>query len=171
MSQLIIFVKSQLGNILILTLLSLFLLNRGPGIYNQFKIQGQLAADFEVAGVKGEKFHLKNNQKQILVFWATWCVPCKIEMNRINKMIEQNEVSKDLFLAISVGEEWNVVNEFISREKFLFPVALDQSGVVANFYSVKGTPTIVFIDENNQIEWMTMGISPSLSFRIKKFAN
>lgn len=55
------------------------------------------------------------------------------------------------------------------RENYLFNIALDTNGDIASLYQVLATPTILFIDEKQTIDWMTAGLSPTLEYRITKF--
>lgn len=44
-----------------------------------------------------------------------------------------------------------------------------ESGQVSKKYNVTGTPTVVFIDAEEKINWITTGLSPTLEYRIKEF--
>lgn len=114
---------------------------------------------------------LNENKKRLLVFWATWCGPCSIELGRINRLILSGDLKPDSVLAISSGEDKQTVQKSVEERKYLFPVATDEDGHLALTYKVSGTPTIYFINEKNSVEWASVGLSPSLEFRIKSFFN
>lgn len=141
-----------------------------PSILTHFKYQDQKAADFTVKMINGENFNLVTQPKKVVViFWATWCGPCEIELKRINKMVMDRKIQPSDVLAISSNEEESIVKEKAKRENYLFNIALDPNGSIANQYQVSATPTIVFIDEKQIINWMTAGLSPTLEYRITSF--
>lgn len=105
----------------------------------------------------------------IVVFWATWCEPCRLELNRINKMMANGEIKSNQFLAINIQESKKVIEQFLEKNQWQFLIALDESGSVSEKYKVTGTPTIVFIDTQGKINWISTGLSPLLEYRIKSF--
>src|SRR5690606_19094484 len=100
--------------------------------------------------------------KQLLVFWATWCGPCKVELARINRLVKDGEIKATDVIAISSLEEINLVDAHVKENDYRFTVAIDPTGEAARQYKISGTPTLIFVDETGTIKWMTMGVSPSL---------
>ena len=143
---------------------------RAPTILNHFKHQDQKALDFTLKTLAGENFTLAQHPRKIvLVFWATWCGPCEVELKRLNKMIIAKEILPTDVLAIVSLEEENIIAMTVKKENYLFNVGIDTNGSVAKQYEVSATPTIVFVDENQTIKWMTGGISPALTYRVSTF--
>lgn len=141
-----------------------------PSILTHFKYQDQKASDFTVKMINGESFNLVTQPKKVVVvFWATWCGPCEIELKRINKMVMDRKIQPADVLAISSKEEESIVREKAKRENYLFNIGLDINGSIANQYQVAATPTIIFIDEKKIVNWMTSGLSPTLEYRITSF--
>lgn len=141
-----------------------------PSILTHFKYQDQKAPDFTVKMINGESFNLVTQPKKIVVvFWATWCGPCEIELKRINKMVMDRKILPSDVLAISSNEEESIVREKAKRENYLFNIGLDTNGNISNQYQVSATPTIMFIDEKQIVNWMTSGLSPTLEYRITSF--
>ena len=60
--------------------------------------KGELAPDFELTTLKGEKLRLSDYQGKavILNFWATWCPVCELERERIDELAA--EMEKKYFL-------------------------------------------------------------------------
>lgn len=143
---------------------------RAPTILTHFKHQDQKAADFGLKTLNGEDFILsQQSKKMVLVFWATWCGPCEVELKRINGMIAEKKILPSDVIAIASQEDEKLVREKVMKEKYLFDVGIDADGSVAKKYEVSATPTIVFIDDKQIINWMTAGISPTLQYRISSF--
>lgn len=142
---------------------------RLPSILNHFRFQDQKVPDLKLRTINPEGEATFSGKKQIVVFWATWCGPCEVELKRINAMIEEKKLSPSSVLAITSQEDQRLVEETVKKNRYLFPIGLDSDGSVATHFKVSATPTIIFIDENQTINWMTSGISPSLTFRISSF--
>ncbi len=104
-----------------------------------------------------------------MVFWATWCPPCKVELSRINSMISNGKIRPDQVLAVSIGESPDVVSTFVREQKYTFEIAVDETGLSRTFYRIDATPTVLLIDSDTKIHWATMGISPTLEYRIGSF--
>lgn len=159
-------------NIIFYLIIIVLLVKKIPGIYENYKNQNQIAPLVSVRYLSGEEILVPvANQKTVVVFWATWCGPCQVELKRLNQMILDHKIKANQVLAISVQESKETVDVFLKNNKYEFLVALDETGKASESYHVRGTPTVVFIDENSRIVWMTTGLSPSLEFRVQHFLN
>lgn len=145
--------------------------NKAPIIWRMYQNQGAKALGVSVRSLTGEVINIPMPGKQVLIFWATWCAPCKIELARINKMIASGDLPATSVLAVSIGEDPSSVADFVRQNNYYFSVAVDLSGQAASIYKVSGTPTLLLIDEQQNVYWMTMGLSPSLELRITSFFN
>lgn len=134
-----------------------------------YQTQGSAAPKGSVVSLSGETLGVPFHQKQILVFWATWCGPCSVELARIDKLIELGKISAADVLAVSVMEEPALVEKFAKEKNYRFQVAVDRSGELAHAYGVSGTPTIALIDQAGLIHWLTVGLSPTLEMRVLSF--
>ena len=129
-----------------------------------------MASSVAVTTFDGKSINLPHpNKKQVLVFWATWCAPCGVELVRLNRLIENGTVAADSIVAISIMEDAKLVKDTIHERGYQFKVYLDLNGSASEAYKVEGTPTILLIDEDGKISWMTTGLSPTLEYRVKKF--
>lgn len=143
-----------------------------PTIITNFGQQDKKAINFTLKIINGENYNLYTKpKKQVLVFWATWCGPCEVELKRINQMIKDQKIRQQDILAISSYEEESIVKEKAKKENYLFNIGLDTNGSIRALYQVSATPTTIFIDEHNTINWMTTGLSPTLEYRINSFLN
>jgi thiol-disulfide isomerase/thioredoxin len=112
------------------------------------------------------------NDRKILVFWATWCSPCSIELGRLNKMILDKKIKNaESVVAISSYEEIALLKAETAKRNYQFKIGIDLSGSVAEQFKIAGTPTIIFVNEKAKINWITTGLSPSLEVRASNFLN
>lgn len=160
----------RLVNIIFIAILAWAFYMRAPAVINHFKSQDQNAPDFTVTKIDNSIFKLNEYPKNlVVVFWATWCGPCEVELKRINKLISDKKIQPDDVLAISSAEDPTLVKETVKRKNYLFNVAVDPDSSVSKKFNITATPTVIFIDKNYVINWMTSGISPTLDYRITSF--
>lgn len=134
-----------------------------------YETEGSTAKQALVTDLNDQSITLPLPTKHLLVFWATWCAPCKVELSRINRMVLNGEVSPESVLAVSIAEDPKIVSSFAKEQQYQFRIAVDQTGRAAKLYKVSGTPTIIFINQDQKVEWMTTGLSLSLEIRILSF--
>ncbi|MGZ3743730.1 MAG: TlpA family protein disulfide reductase [Pseudobdellovibrionaceae bacterium] len=163
-------VFNKIINVLIFGVLIFVLFQRIPSVIEHWKLESTEAPSFQVSLLNQQFFDFAKYRKpMVLIFWATWCGPCELELARINSLIENGSVAPEDALAIASYEEDEVVRRAVLERKYHFLVGLDTNGKVADMFKVKGTPTIFLLDSSHKIHWVTTGLSPLLSVRIQKF--
>jgi thiol-disulfide isomerase/thioredoxin len=61
-------------------------------------------------------------------------------------------VNEDIVvLGVNVGEDKDLVKEYVDQKKITFPVVLDATTDIASDYLVTGLPTSYFVDEDGII--------------------
>lgn len=103
------------------------------------------------------------------MFWATWCGPCKVELERFNRLVSEGVLKYGDLIAISSEEDLNLVKAVVQTRGYNFEVLLDTTGEVARRLQVAMTPTVFFIDESGRIDWVSAGVSPTLEWRVRHF--
>lgn len=112
---------------------------------------------------------LPDSKKIVLVFWASWCGPCKVELKRLNQLVISKQIDLDQIVAVSIDERKDSISEVQINSKYEFQIVHDSDGKLSEYYKISGTPTVLLIDETNKIRWRTTGISPSLELRVLNF--
>lgn len=109
------------------------------------------AIDFTLKDLEGNDLSLSDFEGKIVLlnFWATWCKFCDIEMPDLEKLYTENEGI--LVLGVNVGEDIDLVKEYVDEKNLSFPIVLDETTEIASDYLVSGLPTTYFIDENGMI--------------------
>ncbi|MDI3477226.1 MAG: hypothetical protein PWQ59_751 [Thermoanaerobacterium sp.] len=120
--------------------------------------KGDLAPDFTLKDVNGKTVTLSKlkGKKVILNFWATTCPYCKIEMPELNKFYQNNK-NDVVLLAIDIGEDKSVVENYLEGKGYSFDVLLDSDAKVAMDYKVQFIPMSFFIDEKGIIRSISNG--------------
>lgn len=109
------------------------------------------AIDFTLKDLEGNDVSLSDFEGKIVLlnFWATWCGFCDLEMPDLERLYTVNE--DVVVLGINVGEDLDLVKEYVDEKKISFPIVLDETTDIASDYLVSGLPTSYFIDENGMI--------------------
>ncbi len=160
---------NKILNIFLYLIVGIIIFQRIPEIIEHFKKESQQSPLFEVQLLsQNYKFTLQDKigEPLILVFWATWCGPCEVELSRINKLIKSKKLKSESVLAISSYESKELIDKVVRERNYLFMIGFDEEGVVAKSFKVNGTPTVVLLDKDHKIKWFTNGISPSLEYRL-----
>jgi cytochrome c biogenesis protein CcmG, thiol:disulfide interchange protein DsbE len=117
-----------------------------------------LAPDFELTTLDGKSARLSEQRSQVVLvnFWATWCPPCRAEMQDI-QIAAQAHPENFVVLAVNDGEDAETIRPFVTESRLTFPVLLDADGAVAQKYRVQGLPTSFFIDRAGIVRAANMG--------------
>lgn len=157
-------------NIGILVILSFVLYKKLPIIYNNYNLENTRLENTSIRRISGEEISIPNIKKnKIIIFWATWCEICHIEMRKLNEMLLKGELKADDLIAISVDENKEDVIKFTEQENYQFLIAHDFDGSLTRKFKIEATPTFIFINKNSTIDWVSTGITPTLEKRVKDF--
>ena len=141
-------------------------LRRFPNIPES--LHGQPAKPFSLERLNGGGPVVLDSLKGrpvVLNFWATWCGPCRAEMDALQKL--QNEwASYGLkMLAINQEEVPADVRPYIEANGYTFDVLLDRFGLVSLQYEVDKIPTTFVIDRKGVIREHLIGARTEADFR------
>jgi peroxiredoxin len=97
--------------------------------------------------------------KVVLInFWATWCGPCKMELPRLQtNIVDKIKDDKFAVLCISRGEEKEVVQNFITKYKYTFPVYLDSATITYHLFATKYIPRNFLVGKDGKVKWAGTG--------------
>jgi peroxiredoxin len=151
--------------------------------YSKMKINpikgNKKAPDFSLKDLDGKEVEIKQFKGKVvfLNFWATWCGPCKEEMPGLEVLHKQFKEKNFVLLTISVDYEGiKPVQEFMTKQKYTFPVLLDSKGETLDLFEVKGIPTTFLIDKKGKMvgkaigprDWKSVDIVSLINLLIEK---
>ena len=123
--------------------------------------QGFLAPDFELKTPAGESITLSDLQGQAVLvnLWATWCPPCRAEMQSIEKLYREYRDQGFTVLAIDITyqDEPSAVMPFVNEQGLTFPILLDETGGTAKAYQLRSLPSSFFIRRDGMINDVVIG--------------
>ncbi len=123
--------------------------------------QGFLAPDFELKTPEGKTIKLSDlhGQAVLVNLWATWCPPCRAEMQSIEKMYQEYKGQGFTVLAVNMTRQdaASAVMPFASKLGLTFPILLDETGEVERAYQMQSLPSSFFIRRDGVINEVVIG--------------
>lgn len=101
----------------------------------------------------------------LINFWATWCLPCRVEMPLLQRMAERHRDAGLVVVGLSVdrsGEE--SVRTFLRGRGVTYPVAVVGPDVERAFGGVRGYPTSMLLDRSGVVRHVVIGPLAAASF-------
>jgi cytochrome c biogenesis protein CcmG/thiol:disulfide interchange protein DsbE len=114
----------------------------------------------------------------VISFWATWCAPCKRELNTINELYAdwQEETGVNL-VAVTIDDEKtkNQVPVYVDGKGWEYLVLMDSNGDFKRAMGVNNVPHTFLIDQKGNIVYSHNNYAPGdeekLYDEIKKLVN
>jgi cytochrome c biogenesis protein CcmG, thiol:disulfide interchange protein DsbE len=108
----------------------------------------------------------QRNKVVLVMFWATWCTPCRIELPEIEKLYARKRAAGLEILAVNEDREPDKLAAYLKERPLSFPVLVDEDGKVAAAYGVEGFPTTVVIDRQGHVVRVESGFATDLEFLV-----
>lgn len=104
--------------------------------------------------LKGKEVRLSDykGKPMIICFWTTWCPYCRREIQRLNKIYSELDLSGIELIAINVSEREAKVTRFLKSNPVDFKILLDKDGECAFSYGIIGIPTYLLIDREGRVK-------------------
>lgn len=99
----------------------------------------------------------------IINFWATWCSPCKRELNAINEeYIDWVEETGVKLIAVSVDDERtkNRVKPYVDASGWEYEIWMDPNGDFKRAMGVNNVPHTFLVDGNGNIVYTHNNYAP-----------
>ena len=120
--------------------------------------------NIEVKTLKGNSFNIQdlNNEgnPMVISFWATWCKPCKKELNAIAEVYGewQDETGVKL-IAISIDDTRSMskVAPYVNSSDWEYDVYLDSNSDLKRAMGVSTVPHTFLINGDGKIVWHHKG--------------
>ena len=123
--------------------------------------KGFLAPDFELKTPAGDSIKLSDLRGQAVLvnLWATWCPPCRAEMQTIEAVYREYREQGFTVLAVNMTYQDDPLEivPFVESQGLTYPILLDETGDMANIYQLKSLPSSYFIDREGKINEVVIG--------------
>ena len=131
---------------------------------------GDIAPDFTVEMLDGSNVTLSALQGKptLLIFWATWCPPCRDELAHLQEGVIDVYGDTITVLPLSRGEKREVVEEFIAKMGYTFPVGLDEEQAAYQLYASNYIPRCFVIGRDGVVVYSGVGYDEAVAAEVKE---
>ncbi len=122
----------------------------------------QNAMEFTISKLDGKPFRLESLKGKIVVmdFWATWCVPCRVQHPLYETLKERfPESSGVVFLGVDADEDKTIVEPFLEEQKWSKDVYFEDG--LARQLNVMNIPSTILFDKTGKLASRMDGFDPA----------
>ncbi len=121
-------------------------------------------------GEKTNVYKLLESGPLLIDFWATWCKPCKIVMQHLNRY--HNEYKEKGFKVVMINQDTprslGKVKSYINSKNYDFLVSIDPNQQIAKKLNGQIMPNLILINQDGTIRWRHQGYMPGEEKEIKQ---
>jgi peroxiredoxin len=128
---------------------------------------------FTLKDMAGRPFALADHLgRDVLMvsFWATWCAPCKIELELMSGVYDRLADRGFVYVAVSTDGPATLaqVRPYVQGQGYRFPVVLDTQTTVMSRYNPRGDmPFYLLVDRAGRIVDTHQGFTPGQEAEIE----
>ncbi len=122
--------------------------------------------EFRTADGRTVRLSELRGKKVLLNFWATWCGPCVREIPALTEVYAELRGENFEMLSIT-ADDLGTLQRFAKNNPMNYPVVLDPTGAAHEAFRVRLFPTMVWIDEQGNIESFGHGADYILKQKIR----
>lgn len=154
------------------TIVGLFIVVVAGGLYGATRVLGDELFPVSV-GTRAPEFHARTidagaqpvsldafrGQVVLLNIWATWCVPCRIEMPSIESLQHEMGPRGVKIVAVSIDDPGQDarIRDFVQQYGLTFDVLHDPTGRIQTEYQTTGVPETFIIGRDGVIRKRVIG--------------
>lgn len=122
-------------------------------------LEGEVAPKTRGTTIQGTQIVVqsKGERPALLVFWASWCLPCRAEVPHVNAIVEQYGDSVEV-IGINMGEPVAKALETSRALQMRYPSLLDPESELSSLWRVHTLPLGVVLDVDGRIRFRGNGL-------------
>ena len=117
------------------------------------QVDASAARDFELQLIGGGALKLSDLRGKVVMvdFWASWCLPCRVEAPALLKVYQEFQGQPVEFVGVALWDNVGDAEVYLQQEGLTYPNGFDGTGVIAIDYGVRGIPEKYFIGRDGVI--------------------
>jgi thiol-disulfide isomerase/thioredoxin len=102
-----------------------------------------------------------NGKAAVLIFFASWCGPCKTEMPALSAAINEGKADPAAVIGInSANPNTSAAKSFVASNNMRFPVGVDPEGTLTSgSFGFPGLPYTVFVNSKGIVTEIHEGVT------------
>jgi peroxiredoxin len=118
---------------------------------------GQSAPDFRLTDLQGQthSLHAYRGHVVMLIFWATWCKSCPLELPHLNEI--SRALASQGLVTLSINGEKEVGPVTAMARGLTFPVLRDPEDRVRAAYDAFAVPRVVIVGRDGRVARIVRG--------------
>jgi peroxiredoxin len=127
---------------------------------------GKAAPAFALKDIAGKPLTLADYRGKVVLidFWATWCVPCRVEIPHFVELQKKYASRGFTMIGISMDDEPGLVAPFAKKYGMNYPVVVGDAALGEKYGGILGLPVAIVIDRNGVIRERYDGITSADTF-------
>ena len=119
-----------------------------------------MAPPFALTTLDGKPLTLDGLHGEVVLldFWATWCVPCRQFLPRLQKLAADLKDEPFTLISVSWDEDPDAWKQYIVSNHMSWPQVLDAGHAFSNSYGVDALPHYFTIDADGALESEVVGV-------------
>jgi thiol-disulfide isomerase/thioredoxin len=94
----------------------------------------------------------------VVVFYASWCQPCKEELPRVATFVRTNDLGNVRFFGVDFNDGFSAGKSMAAKSKVTFPSGFDKGGTATTVpFNLPGLPDTVFVNSNGTVSHYVIG--------------
>lgn len=130
---------------------------------------GDTVSDFRLDTLTRERFYLNDHKDRIVVllFWATWCRPCKTEMVELQTLTKQPGWKNVTAAAVcSDPENIDLAENIVRNLELTYPILMDYESKLFDKFGLSAHPTTLIIDRHQRVSFIRVGYDSNIMAQI-----
>lgn len=132
--------------------------------------------DVSLKTIEGETVNIadyaKDDKVTVFSFWATWCIPCKEELNNINEYYAdwQDDYNMEL-VAVSIDDQRSTgrVQSYVNGTGWEYTVLLDVNEDLKRALNFQTVPFTIVVDTEGNIVYQHTGYVEGDEYELEDF--
>ena len=140
----------------------------GPAAFAEVDTLSLPAPDFERPALTGETFRLADHRGEVVLvnFWATWCLPCKVETPDLVALQDELRDEGVHFVGVSLDEGgFGDIRPFAEKFGVNYPLVLDDGALLEPYGGLVGLPTTLLVGRDGLVRYRLRGLSSDEQLR------